>query len=317
MSDGAHLLIPFASLDAPAARQALETLDLPHLGRLLASLAPHLPESGDVRSLSTPLERVLARECGMSAPDGAIPWAAWQMLQDGRDPGDAAWAWITPCHWNVASDHISMGHLAALQLDANDSRALLAAMQPYFEQDAIHLEYESPTRWLARGEVFRGLATASLDRVVGQDIDAWIPRGEAARTLRRLQSEMQMLLYTHALSDKRANARLQPVNSFWVSGSGALPTSRSAAPPPGLQIANDLREAALSQDWPAWTTCWTRLDARDCARLATSLDQGQPVALTLCGERGARTWGTRKAGLWRTLRNRLLPDSAIRQLETL
>ena len=73
------------------------------------------------------------------------------------------WAWLTPCHWQVGTDHIRMAPLHDLQLGEDDSRAMLAAVHPYFAEDGIELEYEEPLRWLARGEIFRALPTASLD----------------------------------------------------------------------------------------------------------------------------------------------------------
>ena len=223
MSDSAHLLIPFASSRDEGCAAALAMLALPHLEKLLARLAPAAIDSGDEATLSMPHERVLARACGLPADDGRIPWAAWQVAQAGREAGATAWAHITPCHWQVGQDHVAMGHPHDLQLEARESQALLAAMQPFFEGDGIALEYDSPTLWLARGEVFRDLATASLDRVVGRAVDNWIPRAPEARALRRLQQEMQMLLYTHDVNEERGRAGLAPVNSFWVSGTGALP----------------------------------------------------------------------------------------------
>ncbi len=297
MSDGVHLLIPFAAAGAPGCRDTLQKLSLPHFERLLARLARAESEPGDEHTLSMPHERVLARECGLQAADGCIPWAAWQVEQAGRDTRYAPWAWITPCHWRVGTDHIAMEHPQQLQLDPRDSQALLAAMQPYFEQDGIRLEYDAPTLWLARGEVFGPLATASLDRVVGRVIDPWIPRSDKARTVRRLQQEMQMLLYTHAVNEERIRGGLLPVNSFWVSGTGALPPTRKPSPPPGLQITHYLRDAALLGDWAAWGSAWQQLDAREGPRLAQALDRGEPVAVTLCGERSAQTWRSGPVGL--------------------
>jgi hypothetical protein len=298
MSDGVHLLIPFAVCSAPPCAGALRKLALPHLEQLLARLARGDADPGDEHTLSMPHERVLAREYGLTAPDGCVPWAAWQVARAGRDPQDAAWAWITPCHWRVGADHVAMGHPQELQLDAAASRAFLEAMQPFFEQDGIALDYDAPTRWLARGEVFRGLATASLDRVVGRTIDDWMPRAPQAKTLRRLQQEMQMLLYTNPLNDERIRGGLLPVNSFWVSGTGALPPAHAAAPPPGLQITHRLRDAALLGDWPAWIRAWQQLDAHECERLDRAAQAGGAVTLTLCGERGAQSWISRAPGAW-------------------
>jgi hypothetical protein len=297
MSDGVHLLIPFAVANAPECAAALRSLALPQLEKLLARLATGTTERGDEHTLSMPHERVLAREYGLAAPDGCIPWAAWQVAQAGGAAQDAAWAWITPCHWRVGTDHVAMGHPQQLQLDATDSQTLLEAMRPFFEQDGIALEYGAPTRWLARGEVFRDLATASLDRVVGRIIDQWMPRAPQAKTLRRLQQEMQMLLYTHQVNEERTRGGLAAVNSFWVSGTGALPASH-AAPPPGLQITHYLRDAALRGDWPAWSRAWQQLDANECERLNRVVRCGGAVTLTLCGERSAQSWIAQAAGAW-------------------
>jgi hypothetical protein len=208
-----------------------------------------------------------------------------------------------------------------LQLDAAASHALLAAMQPYFEQDGITLEYDAPTLWLAHGEVFRDLPVASLDRVVGRTIDPWMPRTPQARTVRRLQQEMQMLLYTHEVNEERTRGGLAPVNSFWVSGTGALQSS-VGTPPPGLQITHYLRDAALLEDWRAWAAAWQQLDAKECTRLSGELDRGQSVALTLCGERNAQTWtGNARGGIAQragaALRGMWNRPQAKSQLETL
>ncbi|MBA3771840.1 MAG: phosphoglycerate mutase [Ramlibacter sp.] len=290
MSDAVHMLIPFAYSDSEGCTRALRELALPQLERLVARLTPAGTDAGDESSLSTPHERVLAQAFGLAAADGRIPWAAWQVREAGGDTRAAAWARITPCHWRVETDHIAMGHPQDLQLDPHDSQAMLAAMRPFFEQDGIALEYHAPTLWLARGEVFRDLATASLDRVAGRTVDRWMPRAEAAKTVRRLQQEMQMLLYTHESNEERLRRGQLPVNSFWVSGTGALPASHRNGPPPGLQINHTLRDAALQEDWRGWAAAWRQLDAGECARLAHALDRGEPASLTLCGERKAKTW---------------------------
>src|SRR5512133_668517 len=163
MSDGVHLLIPFASSIEEGCVQALRGLALPRLEKLLARLPAAARDSGDERSLSMPYERVLAREFGLPADDGRIPWAAWEARELGHDAGGKAWARITLCHWEVGTSHVDMQHPQALELEPGDSRELLAAMRPYFEADGIALEYEGPTRWLAQGDIFRDLATASLD----------------------------------------------------------------------------------------------------------------------------------------------------------
>ena len=317
MSDAAHLLIPFASCGDPGCVEARRTLRLPALDRLLTRLKPTAADEGDEHMLSMPHERVLAREHGLPLRDGCTPWAAWNALQAGRDPGPRAWAWITPCHWQVGQDHIAMTHPQRLELTGDESQALLAAMQPYFEQDGIALEYEAPTQWLARGEVFEGFASASLDRVIGHEVGPWLPPGDHAKTVRRLQQEMQMLLYTHEVNEERTRGGLLPVNSFWVSGTGSLPQSARPTSKPGPQVAQRLRSAALLQDWRMWGSCWRQIDEQECSRLLERLDRGEHVALTLCGERNARTFSGTGGGMFGKITAALKPQHAAGVLDSL
>lgn len=292
------MLVPFAGCPAAGATEALRSLELPHLRRLLRRLGVEAEDRGDPASLSPPHERALARACGLEPRDGLLPLAALQARQSGADGSGAAWAWVSPAHWRVAADHIVMAPPQDLQLSADDSHALLDAMRPWFAEDGITLAYDTPERWLARGEPFRALPTASLDRVAGRRIDQWLPSGEAGRPVRRLQQEMQMLLYTSPLNDARQQAGLLPVNSFWVSGSGALPETADPAPQ-GLEIASALRDAALAGDWRGWAAAWQELDAREGARLLGELERGRTVRVTLCGESAARTWSSTAGGGWR------------------
>lgn len=296
------MLVPFARCRAEAASEALRGLALPNLQKLLRRLVPDGTDTGDPHSLSLPHERVLAQAHGLAPVDGLIPLAAVQAQQEGAGEGTEGWAWITPAHWRVGQDHIDMAHPQELQLDGDDSRALLAAMSPYFAEDGIALTFDAPLRWLARGEVFRTLPSASLDRVVGHRIeDGWMPGGPAGRPVRRLQQEMQMLLYTLPLNEERERGGLLPVNSFWISGTGALPPGHAPGTPPGLQVTPYLREMALQADWAGWAAAWHKIDEREGARLLSELDRGVPVRVTLCGETGSRSWTSEGAGSWRRM----------------
>lgn len=312
------MLVPFAACSAAECAEALRGLKLPNLQRLLGRLCVEAADAGDPASFSTPHERAVARAWGLEPADGLIPLAALHVRQAGGEASGPGWAWVYPAHWRVGSDHIAMAHPQELQLDAEDSRTLLAAMQPWFAEDGITLAYDAPMRWLARGDLFRTLPTASLDRVVGRRIDRWLPTGEAGRPVRRLQQEMQMLLYTLPLNDARQRGGLLPVNSFWVSGSGTLPADAAERPVTALQVTHYLRDAALAGDWRGWAAAWQQLDARECARLLAELDRGRTVRLTLSGEAGARTWSSVKApSAWRRLTNLFAAPDAASLLEGL
>ncbi len=282
-----HLLIPFAAASDGACRALFPALQLPNLQALLGWLACAHTDSGDDHTLSPPHERALARALGLAPADGLIPWAAGQ-----SDAPAAPQAWFSPCHFQIGTDHISLIPGEQIALDAADSRALLEALTPYCAEDGITLRFDSATRWHASGEALRGIACASLDRVSGRAVDGWMPASPAnpvgSQLLKRLQSEAQMLFYSHLAHDARTARGLLPVNGFWVHGAGALdaPIPETAAP----SVPDTLRQAALRTDWPAWQRAWTQLDATDIKSLLEAARLGEAVSLTLCGERSAQTW---------------------------
>ena len=301
MSDTTSLLIPYAASTAEGCQQALQGLALPHLDRLLARLSPHTAQTdtGEETSFTPPHERALARALGLPFDDGRTPWAAWHRHQQGQPAHGQAWAFITPCQWHVSTDHITLRDPDSLGLDEAASRVLLAIVAPWFAEDGIALHYDQPTRWLASGALFDGLATASLERVLLRDVRPWMPEpraAQAARTLHRLHSEMQMLLYTHAFNDERAARGLPVVNSFWVHGTGPQPPP---PPPPTTvpTVPTTLRDAALREDWRTWATAWAALDSGPVADLLRQSESGAPVQLTLCGERNAQGFHSAPRGL--------------------
>jgi hypothetical protein len=309
-----HLLIPFAACSAPAwlpTLQALPRESTRNLSQLLQGMKLWHTDAGDAQTLSPPHERVLARAQGLIADaDGLIPWAARDAAKHLQADGTLAWAWITPCHWAMGRAHATLSDPAALGLSEDESRALLAAMQPYFETDGITLHYVDalgPQRWLAEGELFRSLPTASLDRVLGRNVDAWLPGAKSvgAKNLRRLQNEMQMLLYTHPFNDARVRQLQLPVNSIWISGSGALPALLAA--PHEVSVSRRLAQAVFADDWDAYAQAWTQLDAGAVAQLLARQQAGEAVRLTLCGERSAQTFETSRSGLFSRISSLLAP----------
>lgn len=280
-----HLLVPFASASAPECQALLRDLALPNLTALLAALAPPTRDTGGDQAFSTPHERALARCLGLPTDDGRIPWAAATSAQPTQPQ-----AWFSPGHFQVGMDQVTLLPGERIGLEEADSRALLAALAPFCAEDGIELSYESATRWRAVGEPLRGLVCASLDRVSGRSVADWTASQGASPLITRLQSEAQMLFYTHAVNDRREAARVCIVNGFWVHGAGALAQATAHAAPPSQP--DGLRQAALRGDWAAWRTAWLALDAGEIAPALQRVRAGQSVMLTLCGERSAQTWAT-------------------------
>jgi len=291
-----HVLIPYALSDDPAARDVLRTLQLPHLQALLTRLSPQAPQQLPPESPTTAHERLQAAALGLDPQ--APAWAALR-AHELTLPAAAtqAWAYLTPSHWELGQARVTLRDPQALALAEEEARALLAAMQPYFAEDGLTLHYEQPLRWLVQGEPLRGLVGSAPERVIGRDVAPWLP---ASPLLRRLQNEMQMLLYTHAVNEARSARGALPVNSFWLHGAGQL-----AAPPAATQaltLLSELTQPAVHGDWAAWARAWQALDAQLAA-----LDAEQGLTLTLCSELSARRYTATPRSAWSRLLGRLRP----------
>lgn len=291
-----HLILPFAASLSEPCQQALPRLDdaqrLPHLHQLLARLGQSTRLDGDEYALSMPHERVLAQSLGWGhLADGTLPWAAWQAQASGIDTAGLAWGLLSPCHWLMGRETLTLLDPDELRLTDLDARAFLEVLRPWFEEEGWTLVYGTPTRWYAAHPSLASLPTASLDRVIGRNPDVWMPDHPQARLIKRLQNEVQMLMYEHPLNAPREAAGQLTVNSFWLSGTGPLPDQTTATPAQSPKLVTDLRAPLLASNLADWIATWQTLDATVFKNACALLDAGQTVELTLCGERSAITLG--------------------------
>lgn len=297
-----HLVLPFAAPLSEPGRAAVGALRLPALEGLLARLAPCERDEGDEYQLSPPHERALARAWGWHGADGRLPFAACAAEADGIQPLDLAWALMSPAHWQVGAEQLRMGDPEALALDAAESRAFFDTVRPLFESEGYACAWGAPTRWYLAHSSLADLPTAALDRVVGRNPDLWMPEPAAARLLKRLQSELQMLLYTHPLNEAREARGADPLNSVWISGCGRRQPRREDEP---VQVDDRLRAPALAGDWAAWSAAWRALDDGPLRAALGRVREGAPLRLTLCGERHSQSFASGPRSLWAALRGHL------------
>ncbi|MDZ7814053.1 MAG: hypothetical protein U5L74_13520 [Ideonella sp.] len=299
-----HLILPFASATSEAAVHTLGTLQLPHLEALLAQLQAQPKDSGDEYTLSAPHERALAQALGWPLQDGLLPWAAQGAQRAGLAPvAGSGWAWVSPTHWHVGTEQISLLNPAELPLDESTSRQAFEAVRSLFEDDGFRLHWCSPLQWLAEHESLAHLPTASLDRVIGRNVDLWLGPPEAARRLRRLQAEVQMLLHAHPLNEAREALGQPPINSFWLSGTGACP--QVLQEPSEVLVDERLRAPLLAESYrrpggaEGLGSSLGRRALKDQA--PARLAAGEALTLTLCGERHAQRFEPTQRGWWQRL----------------
>jgi hypothetical protein len=339
-------LIPFSLWTAHGPEASvLAKAELPHLRTWLAQARRVETQVDTVQepllaTLSPPHERAWALAAGWPAQDGCLPWAARAAAELGLDATHVktsasheaqaslgftapptGWAFVTLCNWHVSNGQVTLGDPAYLQIDDATDATLFNAMQSFFAEDGIALHPYKPGQWLAQSPLLADLPTASLDRVIGRNIDPWLVGSHvaadalspAAKLLRRLQNEMQMLLYTHPVNEGRSLT----INSFWVHGTGALPNeatggSMDAANQSAQQepaVIHTLRQSALQQDLIGWLEGWQHVDAHVITPMLARVAAGEPQRLVLCGEQEFHVYDSAAPSLWQRLRTRFAPTS--------
>lgn len=305
-----HLLVPFASDTSEACQHVLRDLALPRLESLLALLTPAGRDEGDELTFSPPHERALAATWGWQGADGALPFAAHAAADDGIAVGDRAWALLTPAHWQIGRDHVTLIDPAELDLGDAESRALFDVVEDLFASEGFAVAWGAAGRWYAARDDLQGFPTASIDRVVNRGVDRWLrasatgsdAAGKSATLslVRRLQSEAQLVFYTQEVNEAREQRGALAVNSFWLSGCGRPQPAPASSTP---EIAAGLRAPLLAGDWAAWAEAWQALDGGAISNLLDRTRGGdRDATLTLCGERVAARFESQTRSVWQKLR---------------
>ncbi len=285
----------------PDGQRALDELlsghGLPGLSAFLARAGlGELTQTG-AHSLTPPSEAAWVHAAASASkspfPDGLVPWAAWGLDGAGLPRASAACGLITLCHWDVGIDDIVMQPPEGLGVTPAESAALFEAVSPYFAADGSGLQAHPSTAglWFAQSELLRALPTASVHRASGQRVADWWREDAQAAPLRRLQNEMQMLLYTHPVNDAREALGLPTINSFWVSGTGEAPPASTA--PSSTFVWRQLEAPARAGDPLGWQAAWHELDA--------ALAHAPPQQLSLCSESAWRSCTRNTATPWQQL----------------
>jgi hypothetical protein len=304
-----HLLIPFAAPLSAAGREALAARPWQRLSQLLQHSRLVQRHAGDEFSYTPPHEHALAQALGWLGADGCLPFGAWQAAGDGLAVGTRAWALVTPAHWRLGAEHVSLADPASVPLDEADSRALFDAVRELFTSAGYGFEWGHRQRWYIAHESLAQQPTAALDRVAGRNVDHWLLGAardhvdttvdRTRRNIRRLQSEVQMLLHEHPVNAAREARGLLPVNSFWLSGCGVAQAGPAASNGHVPVVDSSLVAPALAEDWPAWSRAWDALEAGPLAQWWALVPAGaaSPMRLSLCGERGWAQFAPAPTGL--------------------
>lgn len=331
------ILVPFGLPPAQLSADLLRELSLPALALLTSRASSedisHTESSHDL-ARALPHETWLARRFGMAGDAQNSPPVAFALMRSfGLQPQAGTWFILQPVHIHIARDHLVLTDPRRLQLEEQEARALFDIARPLFEEVGKELLFGNASTWFVRAGDWNALQTSTPDAASGHNIDIWMPKGPGERDWRKVQNEVQMHWFNHAVNEEREMRRQKPVNSIWLWGGasvvepvpaaythafnlsgwmtafGQLAQHRNPAATVseivgarfghGLLALDALLEPALSNDWQQWLEQMRKLEADWFAPLLRALKAGaiDRISLVLTNDTNISRFTASKSSL--------------------
>jgi hypothetical protein len=207
---------------APALRQAIaeRSARWPQLARLggRGSLRALPPPEGELRLWQIALLEAL----GVHGRD-QYPSAAVTRSGDVGERAHGFWLHLQPMHFIAGLDRLTA---MILHGPSRVARAELAELEPTIAAHLRTAGFELVTTagddWLVRSERALDVQTTPPEIAVTGPLDEMMPRGRDAPALRRLMTELQMLLHEHPVSVARQRRGVPEINAVWFYGCGEI-----------------------------------------------------------------------------------------------
>lgn len=183
------------------------------LAKLLAR-AGRRPEPADTDALRYRLFGHALPE-GHDRPDA---WLSYRMDTGTAAPGALLRA--DPVHLRADRSRLVLFDGVHLQIADEELGALADAFNRHYAADGMRLEFATPVRGYLHLPRQPDMRTTPLARVMGQDIDAFLPSGRDARDWHRFLNEVQMLFHDHPVNREREARGRPSINSLWLWGGG-------------------------------------------------------------------------------------------------
>lgn len=315
------ILLPFGLPPAELASDLLKELNTPALAALTSRTKSENQrhEVIDDFQRALPHELWIARRFGLDdtlKERGSPPVAEALMRAMGLSPQPGTWFVLQPVHIHIARDHLVLTDPRQLALTDQESRTLFDIAAQLFDEAGKRLLYGDAGTWFVQAEDWRGLHTSTPDAASGHNIDIWMPKGPGERDWRKVQNEVQMHWFNHAVNEEREIRRQKPVNSVWLWGGsssniarrphqydktfnlpGWMQAFRQFVPghaeadnatamltefgTSNMLVLNHLLESALANDWARWLEDVKRLEEDWFAPLLQALKSGKLDQISL------------------------------------
>ncbi len=153
-----------------------------------------------------------------------LPVAALTRQLDADDASGCTWLRADPGFVRADMATVRLYACGDMDLSQEECEALLAPLKPLFGDEGFPISAPTPSRWylcLPHESIVPAFDPPSA--VIGDDLFAHMPEGDAGRRWRRLMNESQVILHNHEVNARRVAQGKLPVNTLWFWGASRPP----------------------------------------------------------------------------------------------
>ena len=136
---------------------------------------------------------------------------------------DGFWLRAQPIHFAAGLDRLTTVPLRGqARMSVAERESLTPTLVDHLQSTGFELHVGSDGEWLLRSDAPLQVQTVTPEFAAVNPAEDILPRGRDAGGLRRLMTELQMLLHEHPVNTQRQRRGLPALNAIWVHGEGML-----------------------------------------------------------------------------------------------
>ena len=133
------------------------------------------------------------------------------------------WLRAQPIHFAAGLDRLTTVPLRGqARMSVAERESLTPMLVDHLQSTGFELHEGADGEWLLRSEAPLQVQTVTPEFAAANPAEDILPRGRDAGGLRRLMTELQMLLHEHPVNTQRQLRGLPALNAIWAHGEGML-----------------------------------------------------------------------------------------------
>lgn len=170
-----------------------------------------------------PWQSALLQAVGLAGSAARFPSAAVTRSSELQEPAAGFWMHAQPLHLAAGMQQLSAMLLCGDNRVLKEERSALApVVAEHLRLADLELVIGHDGEWLVHSANALRFASVSPEHAVALPLQEAMPEGADAAMLRRLMTELQMLLHEHPVNARRQARAALPMNALWLHGEGSL-----------------------------------------------------------------------------------------------